>query len=105
MSSPFFEPRPYISASLSEINDLLGSIILDGPKFVDLLGEFTDWNIDSMFDKLHQGLDVVRKKLGGDRYGRFRISRNARRHCSSPTRTIRMAIPTWDGSCYSKWKT
>lgn len=68
MSSPFFEPRSYIPASLSEINDLLGSMILDAPTFVDRLGEFTDWNIDSMFDKLHQGFDVVRKKLGEDQY-------------------------------------
>lgn len=68
MNSQFFEPRPYIPASLSEINDLLGSMILDAPTFVDRLGDFPDWNIDSMFDKLYRGLDVVRKKLGEDRY-------------------------------------
>ncbi len=68
MNSPFFEPRPYIPASLSEINDLLGSMILDAPTFVDRLGDFPDWNIDSMFDKLYQGLDIVRKKLGEDQY-------------------------------------
>lgn len=65
--NPYFNPKPYIPASLSEINDLLGSMILDAPTFVDRLGDF-DWTIDSEFDKLTQGFGVVRKKLGEERY-------------------------------------
>ena len=70
MSGPnsYFNPKPYIPASLSEINDLLGSMILDAPTFVDRLGDFPDWNIDSMFHMLSDGLGVVRKKLGEERY-------------------------------------
>lgn len=69
MTSPFFEPRPYIPASLSEIYDLVGSMVLNAPTFIDPLGDFPKRNIDTTFDQLTKGFDIVRKKLGEERYG------------------------------------
>jgi len=70
MSGPYayFNPKAYIPASLSEINDLLGSMILDAPTFVDSLGDFPDRNIDSEFHVLIEGFGAVRKKLGEERF-------------------------------------
>lgn len=70
-SNPYFNPKPYIPASLSEIYDTLGSMILGAPTFVDRLGDFPDRNIDSEFNKLTQGFGLVRKKLGEERYARL----------------------------------
>ena len=66
--NPCFNPKPYIPGSLSEINDLLGSMILDAPTFEDRLGDFPDRNIDSEFRTLTGGFEVVRDKLGEERY-------------------------------------
>lgn len=66
--NPYFNPKPYIPASLSEINDLLGSMILGAPTFKDRLGDFPDDDIDSEFHTLTQGFALVRKKLGEERY-------------------------------------
>lgn len=65
--NPYFNPKPYIPASLSEINDQLGSMILFAPTFFDRTLVF-DHDIDSEFDKLIGGFDLVRKKLGEERY-------------------------------------
>lgn len=67
-SNPYFNPNPYIPASLSEINDLLGSMILDAPTFIDRLGHFPRQNIETRFHQLTQGFGLVRKKLGEERY-------------------------------------
>ncbi len=64
----YFNPEPYIPGSPSEVNDVLGSMILWAPAFVDDLGDFPDRNIDSEFHRLTAGLGVVRKKLGEERY-------------------------------------
>lgn len=66
--NPYFNPKPYIPASLSEINDQLGSMILFAPTFLDRTLVFPDRNIDSEFDTLVKGFDIVRKKLGEERY-------------------------------------
>ena len=66
--NPYFNPKPYIPASLSEINDQLGSMILHAPTFLDRTLVFPDRNIDSEFDTLVKGFDIVRKKLGEERY-------------------------------------
>lgn len=58
------EPKPYIPASLSEIYDVLGSMVLDAPTFLDRLGHFPKRNIDTMFHMLTEGLATCRKKLG-----------------------------------------
>ena len=69
--NPYFNPKPYIPASLSEIYDTLGSMILGAPTFVDRLGDFPDRNIDSEFNKLTEGFALVRKKLGEERYAKL----------------------------------
>lgn len=66
--NPYFNPKPYIPASLSEINDQLGSMILFAPTFLDRTLVFPERNIDSEFDTLVKGFDIVRKKLGEERY-------------------------------------
>lgn len=66
--NPYFNPKPYIPASLSEINDRLGSMILGAPTFKDRTLVFPDQNIESEFEKLVGGFDLVRKKLGEERY-------------------------------------
>lgn len=67
-SNPYHNPNPYIPASLSEINDQLGSMILWAPTFIDRLGHFPDQNIDSEFHVLVEGFGRVRRKLGEERY-------------------------------------
>lgn len=73
MSGPnsYFNSKPYIPSTLSEIYDTLGSMILGAPTFIDRLGDFPNRNIDSEFNKLTQGFGLVRKKLGEERYARL----------------------------------
>ncbi len=66
--NPYFNPKPYIPASLSEINDLLGAMVLDTPTFVDPLGNFPERSTDSRFHQLSDGFGLIRKKLGAERY-------------------------------------
>ncbi|MBU3078368.1 hypothetical protein [Sphingomonas quercus] len=58
----------YIPATLSEIYDLLGSMMLHAPTFIDKTGEFPERNIDSEFAILTESFGVVHKKLGEERY-------------------------------------
>lgn len=69
--STYYNPEPYIPQSLSEIYDLLGSMMLHAPTFVDELGHFPERNIDSEFHELVESFGVVRKKLGEERYARL----------------------------------
>ena len=71
LPNPYRNPKPYIPASLSEINDMLGSMILGAPTFIDKTGVFAERNVNSEFDKFTQALDIVRKKLGEDRYAKL----------------------------------
>lgn len=66
--NPYYNPDPYIPASLSEIYDQLGSMILSAPTFIDKLGDFPDQTIDAEFHVLVEGFGLVRKKLGEERY-------------------------------------
>jgi hypothetical protein len=68
MSASYFNRKPYIPVTLSELNDLLGSMILFAPTFVDPGGDFPEQNIDTRFHQLFEGAAVVRKKLGEERY-------------------------------------
>ena len=61
----------YIPASLSEIYDLLGSMFLGAPTFIDETGCFPERNIDTRFHMLVEGFNAVRKKLGEARYARL----------------------------------
>ena len=67
-SYPLHNRNLYIPASLSEINDLLGSMILKAPTFIDRLGHFPSQNIESRFHQLIEGFGLVRNKLGEERY-------------------------------------
>lgn len=67
-ANPYFNPKPYIPASLSEIYDTLGSMILGAPTFIDETLVFPNRNINSEFNKLTEGFGLVRKKLGEERY-------------------------------------
>ena len=75
MSDPFISsyhnPDPYIPASLSEIYDLLGSMLLGAPTFIDKSGVFPERNIDSEFHALTEGAQKVRKKLGEEDYAQL----------------------------------
>lgn len=64
----YFNSKPYIPASLSEIYDLLGSMVLGAPTFKDRTGTFPDRNVESEFHKLTESCGLVRKKLGEERY-------------------------------------
>ena len=66
--NPYYNREPYIPASLSEIYDQLGSMILFAPTFIDKTGVFPERNVETEFETLVQGFGLVRKKLGEDRY-------------------------------------
>ncbi len=65
---PYINAKPYIPASISEINDQLGSMFLWAPTFKDKALVFPDRDLESEFYELFEGLGVVRKKLGEQRY-------------------------------------
>ena len=60
--------KPYIPQSIGEIMDHLASMMLEAPTFKDDSGYFPGRNIDTTFFELNEGLKVVRKKLGEERY-------------------------------------
>lgn len=66
--NPYYNPNPYIPVSLSEIRDQLISMVFSAPTLTDRLGSFPERNIDSEFFTLRQGFDLVRSKLGEERY-------------------------------------
>ena len=66
--NPYYNPAPYIPASLSEIYDLLASLVGGAPTFIDESGVFPERNIDSEFHVLTEGFGKVRKKVGEERY-------------------------------------
>lgn len=63
--------EPYIPQTIGELHDLLGSMMLGAPTFIDKTGFFASQNIDTEFAALTQGLAAVRPKLGEDRYLRM----------------------------------
>lgn len=69
--SSYHNPNPYIPQTLSEIDDLIGSMWLGAPTFIDGTGYFPDRNIDSEFHELIESFGVVRKKLGEERYAKL----------------------------------
>ena len=65
---PYNPSKPYIPQSIGEIMDHLGFMMLKSPTFSDDSGYFPGRNIDTVFISLNEGLKVVAKKLGEDRY-------------------------------------
>jgi hypothetical protein len=64
--NPYRNPEPYIPASLSEIYDMLASLVGGAPTFVD--DDFPGQNIDTCFYQLTESFGRVRAKVGEERY-------------------------------------
>jgi hypothetical protein len=78
MSTPY-PYRPYIPQNVSEIMDLLGSIMLSPPTMRDEL--FPERNVDTQFFALNKGLQQIRAKLGEERYAKaIELSNRMRAH-------------------------
>jgi hypothetical protein len=60
--------KPYVSQSVGELLNYLGHMMLASPTFKDKTGFLPRENIDTTFFSLNEGLLVVRKKLGEERY-------------------------------------
>jgi len=60
--------NPYIPESIGDLRDLIGSMMLDSPTFVDKSGFFAGKNIETAFYALGEGLRILRGKLGEERY-------------------------------------
>ncbi|UZK66387.1 hypothetical protein [Sphingomonas sp. M1-B02] len=60
--------EPYVPQTIGEIWDLLGSMMLGSPTFVDKTGYFPQQSIDTEFFALKEGLNAIRKRLGEERY-------------------------------------
>jgi hypothetical protein len=60
--------RMYIPEDIPDLLDLLGSMILRAPKFLDKTGYMPFWNLDYVFTQLSEGLSVNRSKAGEERY-------------------------------------
>ena len=71
--------KPLIPQSIGEVMDLLASMMLSSPTFKDAY--FTERSIDTEFFALNEGLGVVRKKLGEERYAAaIKLSNRMRAH-------------------------
>ncbi len=60
--------KPYIPQDAGELLDELAYMMLASPTFKDRTGYFPQRNIDTAFFSLNEGMLVVRKKLGEERY-------------------------------------
>lgn len=63
--------KPYIPQTIGEIWDQLGGMMLDSPTFVDKTGYLPGRNIATEFFRLKEGLKVVRKQLGEERFAKL----------------------------------
>jgi hypothetical protein len=59
---------PYIPQERSEVMDHLAGMMLSKPNFLDASGYFPERNIDTEFHALNEGLRIISKRLGEDRY-------------------------------------
>ena len=64
--------RPYVPQNIAELLEMLSYMKLYSPTFKDETGYFPQRNIDTAFFALNEGLLVVRKKLGEERYAMLR---------------------------------
>ena len=69
--NPYFNAKPYVPTSLSEIYDMLGSMLLFAPTFIDPTGTFSERNVENEFATLVEAFGLVRKKLGEERYAKL----------------------------------
>jgi len=66
------EYKPYVPGGVSELLDFLAHLRLSSPTFKDETGYLRQMNIDTTFFSLNEGLLVLRKKLGEERYTTLR---------------------------------
>lgn len=59
---------PYIPQGKSEIMDKLAFMMLSSPTFIDETGYFPGRNVDTTFFALNEGLQLIRKRLGEEKY-------------------------------------
>ena len=59
---------PTIPQTKGDLMDILGSMMLSSPTFVDKTGYFPWYNLELTFSELNQGLALQRKRLGEERY-------------------------------------
>jgi hypothetical protein len=62
------KPKIHIAQNIQELLDLLISMLLLAPKFMDKTGYFPYQNLDYVFRELHEGLNHNRPTLGQERY-------------------------------------
>lgn len=60
--------RMHIAQNIQELLELLTSMLLSAPKFLDKTGYLPFLNIDYVFQQLHEGLAHNRRTLGEERY-------------------------------------
>lgn len=59
--------KPYVPQDPEELVDLIGSMVLDSPRFVDTSGFFPDKNLETVYFALGEGLKAARTDLGEER--------------------------------------
>jgi hypothetical protein len=64
--------RIYVPQNVSELLDYLVNMMHKSPTFKDRTGYLPGQNIDTAFIMLNEGLLVIRKKLGEERYATLR---------------------------------
>lgn len=64
--------KAYIPQDIGELLDHLAYMMLKSPTFKDRTGYLPQQNIDTAFLALNEGLLVMRKKLGEERYAMLR---------------------------------
>jgi hypothetical protein len=63
--------KPYIPQNVDELWDLVGSMVLGAPKFIDTSGFFPGKGIETEYFKLMEGLRLARPELGEERYAKL----------------------------------
>ncbi|GAM97806.1 hypothetical protein U91I_01435 [alpha proteobacterium U9-1i] len=72
---------PYVPQNVGELMDFLAMMMLQSPTFEDKTGHFPGRNVESVFFQFNEGLAVVRKKIGQQRYETMRaLSDEMRAH-------------------------
>lgn len=63
--------KPYIPQTMGELWDLIGSMVLGSPKFIDTSGFLAGKNLETEYFALTEGLKIVRPELGEERYAQL----------------------------------
>jgi len=59
---------PLVPKNVSDLRDLIGSMMLGSPTFIDKTGRVPGENLETTFYELNEGLRNLRGKLGEARY-------------------------------------